>query len=74
MYRAHESREDTIIFPEFTKLVSKEELHRFGEIFEDSEHEKFGKNGYKKILQKVIVIEENLGIHTLKHYTPTIKN
>ncbi len=34
MYRPHEAREDTILFPALRKLVSKNEYHSLGEKFE----------------------------------------
>lgn len=72
MYRAHESREDTIIFNKFRKLSTKGELERLGEEFERSEIKIFGKNGYEKLLEDVEQIEKGLYIHNLKSYTPDI--
>jgi hemerythrin-like domain-containing protein len=42
MYNPHEAREDTILFPEFRKIVSKNEYDSLGEDFEKKEHELFG--------------------------------
>src|SRR5215472_13686583 len=38
MYRPHEAREDTVLFPELRKIVSPHEFDALGEHFEDNEH------------------------------------
>ncbi|RPI19043.1 MAG: twin-arginine translocation signal domain-containing protein [Ignavibacteriae bacterium] len=72
MYRPHEAREDTILFPEFRKLLSSNEYDSLGEDFEKIEHEKFGEDGFDKYLAKVFLIEKQLGIEDLKQYTPAV--
>ena len=42
MYRPHEAREDTVLFPAFHELVGQKEYERLGEQFEDKEHELLG--------------------------------
>lgn len=73
MYRAHESREDTIIFNQFRKIAGTKIMAEYGEKFEESEHELFGPGGYEHILDKVMNIEIKLGIHNLQMYTPIIE-
>ncbi len=70
MFRPHEAREDTILFPEFKKLLSKEEYGKLGDIFEDREHEMFGEDGFNKVLKQVEELEKSLGIYNLNEYTP----
>ena len=70
MYRPHEAREDTILFPEFKKIVSTKEYNELGDIFEDKEHQLFGKKGFEKIVEDVEAIEKELGIYNLSQYTP----
>lgn len=70
MYRVHISREDTEIFPEFRKLVSKEEYERLSKLFDDLEEELFGKHAYKKFLSQIEVIEKRLGIFDIAAVTP----
>jgi len=41
MYRPHEAREDTVLFPAIRKIVSKDEYYALGEDFEHREHELF---------------------------------
>lgn len=72
MYRAHESREDTIIFNQFRKIAGAELIKEIGEKFEESEHELFGVDGYGRLLDQVIKIEIKLNIYNLAIYTPII--
>lgn len=72
MYRAHESREETIIFNEFRKIAGVKLMKEIGEEFEKSEHELFGADGYEGILNKVIKIEIKLDIYNLNTYTPIV--
>lgn len=70
MYRPHEAREDTILFPKLHSLISKQEYEDLGELFEKIEHEKFGENGFEDMVNKVAGIEKKLGIYDLSQFTP----
>ncbi|HVS96775.1 MAG TPA: hemerythrin domain-containing protein [Puia sp.] len=70
MYRPHEAREDTVLFPAFRKLVSRHEYDSLGEEFEDNEHKHFGKDGFETMVGKVADIEKQLGIYELNQFTP----
>jgi hemerythrin-like domain-containing protein len=70
MYRPHEAREDTVLFPAFRKLVSKHEYDSLGEEFENNEHKLFGEDGFEKMVDKVSEIEKQLGIFNLSDFTP----
>jgi hemerythrin-like domain-containing protein len=72
MYRPHEAREDTILFPAFRKLVSKHEYDSLGEEFEKNEQKLFGKDGFETMVGKVADIEKSLGIYDLAQFTPKI--
>jgi len=72
MYRPHEAREDTILFPAFRKIVSRHEYDSLGEEFENNEHKRFGKNGFEDMVAKVEAIEKSLGIYDLNQFTPKI--
>src|SRR5213083_3771055 len=65
MYNPHEAREDTILFPEFRKIVSKNEYDSLAEDFEKKEHELFGEDGFERMVDKVTGIEKKLGIYDL---------
>lgn len=72
MYRPHEAREDTVLFPELHSLISKEEFDELGELFEKIEHEKFGEHGFEDTVNKVAELEKQLGIYELSQFTPKI--
>lgn len=73
MFRPHEAREDTVLFPEFKQLISKNEYNRLGDVFEDKEHQLFGENGFEKTVSRVSEIEMQLGIYNLSQFTPQLK-
>ncbi|MDF2880835.1 MAG: hypothetical protein K0R54_1392 [Clostridiaceae bacterium] len=73
MYDAHTTREDTVIFPTFHELVTPDEFKELGERFEEVEEEKFGKDGFKRIVNEVAKIEKVLGIYNLAQFTPKEK-
>ena len=72
MYRPHEAREDTVLFPAFRKIVSKHEYDSLGEEFENNEHKLFGNDGFETMVEKVAAIEKRLGIYELGQFTPHI--
>jgi hemerythrin-like domain-containing protein len=73
MYRPHEAREDTILFPALRKIISKNEYFALGEDFEDKEHELFGEDGFEAMVGKVADIEKQLGIYDLSKFTPLLQ-
>jgi len=73
MYRPHEAREDTVLFPAFRKLVSQHEYDSLGEEFENNEHKLFGEDGFEMMVEKVAQIEKQLGIYELSKFTPVIQ-
>jgi hemerythrin-like domain-containing protein len=72
MYRPHEAREDTVLFPAFRKIVSSHEYDSLGEEFEKNEQKKFGEDGFATMVGKVADIEKQLGIYDLTQFTPAI--
>jgi hemerythrin-like domain-containing protein len=70
MYRAHKSREDTVILPAFHALVPSPEYEELGDEFERQEETLFGKGGFGKILRQVEALEKSLGIYELAQFTP----
>ncbi|HVO74977.1 MAG TPA: hemerythrin domain-containing protein [Ignavibacteriaceae bacterium] len=72
MYSPHEAREDTILFPAFKKIVSKNEYDSLGEEFEEKEHKLFGEDGFEVMVNKVEEIEKKLDIYNLSRFTPKI--
>lgn len=70
MYRAHEAREDTVLFPALRQIISQKEYHTMAEDFEKREFGKFGAGGYQSTIDKVALLEAQLGINELEKYTP----
>jgi hemerythrin-like domain-containing protein len=70
MYRPHEAREDSILFPAFRQIVSQHEYDSLGEEFEKNEHKLFGEDGFETVVNKVAGIEKSLGIYELTQFTP----
>jgi hemerythrin-like domain-containing protein len=72
MYEPHEAREDTVLFPEFRKIVSPHEYAALGEDFEKKENQLFGGDGFEKNVHRVAQLEQRLGIYDLKLFTPAV--
>jgi hemerythrin-like domain-containing protein len=72
MYRPHEAREDTVLFPALGKLLPAKRLKELGEQFEKEEDKLFGDEGFEKEVGKVAAIEKQLGIYDLDQFTPKL--
>jgi hemerythrin-like domain-containing protein len=72
MYRPHEAREDTVLFPALHAILSPKELAALGERFEDKEHELFGERGFEGVVEQVAQLEQRLGIEDLDQFTPPL--
>ena len=70
MFRPHEAREDTVLFPAFQKLVGHKEYDRLGEKFEERERKLFGGDGFEMAVRQVAQLEAALGIADLSQFTP----
>jgi hemerythrin-like domain-containing protein len=70
MYRPHEAREDTVLFPASREIVTADEFYDLGEKFEDKENELFGEHGFEQIVAQVAELEKTLGIFDLAQFTP----
>jgi hemerythrin-like domain-containing protein len=70
MYRPHEAREDSELFPALYEVASADEVKELGEQFEEQEHKLFGRDGFKEAVEKVADIEKRLGIYDLASFTP----
>lgn len=70
MYRPHEAREDTVLFPAIKKIVKKNEYGSLGEEFEKKEHKLFGEDGFESMVDKVGDLEKRLGTYDLAQFTP----
>ncbi len=70
MYRPHEAREDTVLFPALHDIVSAHEYDSLGEEFEKKEQELFGEKGFERMVDQVASLEKALGIYALSRFTP----
>jgi hemerythrin-like domain-containing protein len=70
MYRPHEAREDTVLFPAFRDLVTRQEYERLGDEFEGREDQVLGSHGFERVVDEVSSIEKTLGIYDLASFTP----
>jgi hemerythrin-like domain-containing protein len=70
MYRPHEAREDTVLFPALHRIVPAREIEELGEKFEKEEDRLFGEGGFNKTVDQVAAIEKQLGIYDLSRFTP----
>ena len=72
MYRPHEAREDTVLFPALHKILTPKKLAELGEQFEKEEDRLFGDEGFEKTVDQVAAIEKQLGIYDLAEFTPKL--
>jgi|SRR5579864_1020900 len=70
MYRPHEAREDTVLFPALHDIVSRHEYDALGEQFEDIERKTFAGDGFDMAVDQVTDLEKRLGIYDLAQFTP----
>jgi hemerythrin-like domain-containing protein len=73
MYRPHEAREDTVLFPAFRSIVTPHEYEALGEDFEKKEDELFGEDGFFRVVDQVAALEKKLGLYDLAQFTPEVK-
>jgi hemerythrin-like domain-containing protein len=72
MYRPHEAREDTVLFPALHKVVSKHEYDAMGEEFERIERKTFGGDGFDMAVDRVTELEKQFGIYDIAQFTPEL--
>jgi hemerythrin-like domain-containing protein len=72
MYRPHEAREDTVLFPALRKIVPAKAIQDLGEQFEKEEDRLFGEGGFEKTVEQVAAIEKQIGIYDLDQFTPKV--
>jgi hemerythrin-like domain-containing protein len=72
MYRPHEAREDTVLFPALHKVVSKHEYDAMGEQFEGIERKTFGGDGFDMAVDQVTELEKQFGIYEIAQFTPSL--
>jgi hemerythrin-like domain-containing protein len=73
MYRPHEAREDTVLFPALHGILPAKRIRDLGEQFEKEEDRLFGEEGFEKTVDQVVAIEKQLGIYDLAQFTPKLQ-
>jgi len=71
MYRPHEAREDTVLFPALRTILKPKEVERLGDRMEEDEQKVLGKEGFEKAVDQVAELEKTLGIYNLQQFTPS---
>lgn len=72
MYRPHEAREDTVLFPALHSVVSRHEYDAMGEEFERIERKTFGGDGFDMAVDQVTELEKQFGIYDIAQFTPNL--
>ena len=70
MYRPHEAREDTVLFPALRTILKPKQVEELGERMEEDEKKVLGDEGFEKSVDQVATIEKQLGIYELAQFTP----
>jgi hemerythrin-like domain-containing protein len=70
MYRPHESREDTVLFPALREILPPDRVAALGDRMEEAERQVLGEEGFERSVDKVAAIEKQLGIFDLQQFTP----
>jgi hemerythrin-like domain-containing protein len=72
MYRPHESREDTVLFPALRTILKPKQVQDLGDRMEEDEKKVLGEEGFEKSVDQVATIEKQLGIYDLTQFTPKV--
>lgn len=70
LYRPHLARKDTDILPTLRHLVTPKEYDEIARTIEARETERFGSEGFVKVVKKIEAIEKKIGIHDLGQFRP----
>jgi hemerythrin-like domain-containing protein len=72
MYRPHEAREDTVLFPALRTILKPKQVQELGDRMEEDEKKVLGDEGFEKSVDQVTTIERQLGIYELAQFTPRV--
>jgi hemerythrin-like domain-containing protein len=70
MYRPHEAREDTVLFPALRTILKPKQVEALGARMEEEEKKVLGDEGFEKSVDQVAALERQLGIYDLPQFTP----
>jgi len=69
MYEAHTAFEDTVVFQAWKKSMPKAQFDEMGDRFEDIERAQFKGDGFDMAVDRIVGVEQRLGLHDLGRYT-----
>ncbi len=72
MYRHHSAYEDTIIFPSFEAMGTREDLTELAATVAAEEKKVLGHKGFDDFVNQIAHVEKKLGIYELSSSTPKI--
>ncbi len=72
MYRPHEAREDTVLFPALRTILTPKQVEALGDRMEEDEKKVLGDEGFEKSVDQVAALEKQLGIYELAQFTPKV--
>lgn len=67
IFRAHEAREDNIVFPAFQRIVPEEEYLKIGKKFDERKSQLYGKDGLEKVASEISKIEGQLDMRSPRY-------
>ena len=70
MYRPHEAREDTVLFPALRTILPPQRVASLGDRMEEDEQKVLGREGFERSVDRVAALERQLGIYELAQFTP----
>jgi hemerythrin-like domain-containing protein len=70
LYRPHEAREDTVLFPALRTILAPKQVEALGARMEVDEKKVLGAEGFEKAVAEVASLEKALGIDDLAQFTP----
>jgi len=70
MYRPHEAREDTVLFPALRTILPPARVASLGDRMEEDERKVLGEEGFERSVERVAALERQLGIYELAQFTP----
>ena len=72
MYRPHEARDDTELFPALRTILKPKQVEALGERMEEDEKKVLGDEGFGKSVDQVATVEKQPGIYELRQFTPKV--
>lgn len=69
MYRYHSAWEDTVIFPAFDGLVSKNDLSDLAKVIEEEEKKILGASGFESFVKEIASVEKQLAVYDPSKWT-----